>query len=159
MIVYCTVRWSRKGTDYHCHCEPVRTLVWQSVLQRLRFLSFSVQSARAKGETDCHVAALLAMTVVDETLAHKVVKCTMLIKADNHNDHLHPQQLLTPNSTLLTPHSKNRTPLSGWECGFWGYGQISTISSCSSLRRIRKRRMAKSPAMQAMQARLLQGSS
>ena len=36
-----------------CHCEPVRTLVWQSVLPRARH--------HIKG-TDCHVAALLAMT-------------------------------------------------------------------------------------------------
>ena len=41
-----------------------------------------------KEKTDCHVAALLAMTVVDETLAHKVEKYTMLIKADNHNSNL-----------------------------------------------------------------------
>ena len=32
MIVFLTnVRWFRQGTDYHCHCEPARTLVWQSV--------------------------------------------------------------------------------------------------------------------------------
>ena len=91
MIVYCTVRWSRKGTDYHCHCEPVRTLVWQSVLQRLRFLSFSVQSARAKGETDCHVAALLAMTVVDGTQAEPTYVSTI-------NDHFPADWVLTKGS-------------------------------------------------------------
>ncbi|MGN0976722.1 MAG: hypothetical protein ACI4PH_01600 [Faecousia sp.] len=38
--------------------------------------------------TDCHVAALLAMTMVDGTLAHGIDNDTMLIKADNHNDRL-----------------------------------------------------------------------
>ncbi len=51
-------------------------------LQRRDFVSAT------KENTDCHVAALLAMTVVDETLAHKVEKYTMLIKADNHNSNL-----------------------------------------------------------------------
>ena len=46
----------RKFIQLSCHCEPVRRLVWQSVLQRLLFLSISVEYARAKGETDCHTS-------------------------------------------------------------------------------------------------------
>ena len=65
MIVYLTnVRWFRQGTDYHCHCEPARTLVWQSVP-----LATCPNSYRSQGETDCHVAALLAMTGGGRTLA------------------------------------------------------------------------------------------
>ena len=65
MIVYLTnVRWFRQGTDYHCHCEPVRRLVWQSVP-----LATCPNSYRSQGETDCHVAALLAMTGGGRTLA------------------------------------------------------------------------------------------
>ena len=62
-----------------CHCEPVRTLVWQSVLpagkpgklallranpyalSRIRLRRCSLLCAAA-GVTDCHVASLLAMT-------------------------------------------------------------------------------------------------
>ena len=62
-----------------CHCEPVRTLVWQSVLPAekpsnlalLRANPYALSRIRPKycsplrptaGETDCHVASLLAMT-------------------------------------------------------------------------------------------------
>ena len=62
-----------------CHCEPVRTLVWQSVLPAekpsnlalLRANPYALSRIRPKycsplrptaGVTDCHVASLLAMT-------------------------------------------------------------------------------------------------
>ena len=62
-----------------CHCEPVRTLVWQSVSPqrnlasllllgqiRMRFFVFARSTifcyALPQGDADCHVASLLAMT-------------------------------------------------------------------------------------------------
>ena len=62
-----------------CHCEPVRTLVWQSVSPqrnlasllllgqiRMRFFVFARSTAFCyalpQGDADCHVASLLAMT-------------------------------------------------------------------------------------------------
>ena len=69
MIVYlANVRWFRQGTDYHCHCEPVRTLARQSVP-----LATCPNSYRSQGETDCHVAALLAMTTMDGTWMLKLM--------------------------------------------------------------------------------------
>ena len=63
---------------YGCHCEPVRTLVWQSVLfaaaqnekqhfgrirKALRICPKDYQFAKFLcGAADCHVASLLAMT-------------------------------------------------------------------------------------------------
>jgi hypothetical protein len=41
------------------HSEPVRTLVWESVLRRGRY---RICKRVRTGKTDCHVAALLAMT-------------------------------------------------------------------------------------------------
>ena len=49
----CPHRPARTVPPKNCHCEPVRTLVWQSVL--------SPAQHHIRG-TDCHVAPLLAMT-------------------------------------------------------------------------------------------------
>ena len=47
--------------DRHCHCEPVRTLVWQSASLR----PHRGRTAHcAAGDTDCHAPMGLAMTVV-----------------------------------------------------------------------------------------------
>ena len=46
-----------------CHCEPAHTLVWQSVSP--------VQANDLEDGTDCHVAALLAMTVQIVTIPEK----------------------------------------------------------------------------------------
>ena len=49
----------------NCHCEPVRRLVWQSVLQNISFLLKVRLKPQVLGDADCHVAAfgrLLAMT-------------------------------------------------------------------------------------------------
>ena len=61
-----------------CHCEPVRTLVWQSVSPQRNLTSlcyfgqirnafrirpkYCVLLCAAAGDADCHVASLLAMT-------------------------------------------------------------------------------------------------
>ena len=49
----CPHRPARTAPPKNCHCEPVRTLVWQSVLPPAQH--------HIRG-TDCHVAPLLAMT-------------------------------------------------------------------------------------------------
>ena len=80
-----------------CHCEPVRTLVWQSVLPAekpsnlalLRANPYALSRIRPKycsplrptaRRTDCHVASLLAMTVGGRpcTRSHASVFCMSL---------------------------------------------------------------------------------
>ena len=38
-----------------CHCEPVRTLVWQSVLLKVPFLKEVRTESSDFGDADCHV--------------------------------------------------------------------------------------------------------